>query len=620
MRLVLLAVTLAVIVPSSLSADGPPAHEDPSAVSSGFSAISVLGYFGLIASLMADADFDDVPALLEAIRLANIPDDLRFVIDRYTELLGDLRNELDITDRRLNRAAVFLTRDEQEQARIHIGSVPPSLERAGRLLDDLDVATDSLGRRFGVFGPAAGVALTEAYEQLQALLLELEALQNRYEEILRELVAGLVVSLPVIPPDIRGEVESANPSGSANQPGSRSSIPSAGAGLPGPSRLSSAVSEATGTDDGGVAPPGLGSIIPVRIYKTEISFEILGEGYPGRTVGVSGRVVALEGPDPQAPQLRIALDDQVVESFSAETSFEKQFTIPPATETGQHQLSVSARPQRDYGGSSATLPLQIKQSEPSLRVEAPKWTFWTRSLGFSGEVVSEFGPMVDAVVTAKLRNSEATVETDSQGRFSGSIRLSLTELVLGLQTLRIDVAPAEPWNAHVSTTRSTVVVNVINVGMASFGVIWLIAAFGVLWMRKSRPPAGDPIVAAVLASYQRSRVIFAGTGRASPSTREGLEADVLTTSIALDSLRGRIVSAYHRAAGFLGSSQSVAFQPFFTLRDFMAAIGSRASAAFVELTAIAERALYGPKEPTEDDAHQADVLDAAVHRDQGEAL
>ena len=195
--------------------------------------------------------------------------------------------------------------------------------------------------------------------------------------------------------------------------------------------------------------------------------------------------------------------------------------------------------------------------------------------------------------------------------------MGLTELVLGLQTLRIDVAPAEPWDGHVSTTRSTVVVNVINVGMASFGAMWVIVALGMLWMRRS--PAADPLLAAALTAYGRPRIGQAGTTRIGDSTQNGPEAGVVRTTILADSQRGRIVSAYHRAAGFLASSQSVAFQPFFTLRDFVVAMGSRASAAFVELTTIAERALYGRKEPTEEDAHQADALDAAIHRDRQEA-
>ena len=108
------------------------------------------------------------------------------------------------------------------------------------------------------------------------------------------------------------------------------------------------------------------------------------------------------------------------------------------------------------------------------------------------------------------------------------------------------------------------------------------------------------------------------SGAAGASMGIGRDADLPRTHIDPDSIRGRIVSAYLHAVQFLESRQSVVFQQYFTLRDFLTAVRSKVTAGFVDLTSLAERALYGPDEPTDEDAHQADVLDAAVQRDHGE--
>jgi hypothetical protein len=75
------------------------------------------------------------------------------------------------------------------------------------------------------------------------------------------------------------------------------------------------------------------------------------------------------------------------------------------------------------------------------------------------------------------------------------------------------------------------------------------------------------------------------------------------------------VSAYNGAAQFLELNSEVAFLPAFTLRTFLIAIGSRANAAFIDLTSLAERALYTAQPMNEEDARRAEDLAQAVQEE-----
>ena len=79
--------------------------------------------------------------------------------------------------------------------------------------------------------------------------------------------------------------------------------------------------------------------------------------------------------------------------------------------------------------------------------------------------------------------------------------------------------------------------------------------------------------------------------------------------------RRRVVSAYHRAAQFLASSLAVAYEPYFTLRDFLLAIGSRMTKTFDDLTNEAEQALYASDAKGEESALRAEALADAVQEE-----
>ena len=82
------ALLLASSLPSGTAlAQSPPPHKDPHSETRGFDAVAVLGYFGAVMALLAEREYDEKSRLLDRLGRANIPEDLRFIIDRYSELL-----------------------------------------------------------------------------------------------------------------------------------------------------------------------------------------------------------------------------------------------------------------------------------------------------------------------------------------------------------------------------------------------------------------------------------------------------------------------------------------------------------------------------------------------------
>ena len=202
---------LLIAVPSIVSAQELPPHKDPRGETSAFSGISLLGYLGTIMELLAEADYDDVEGLLDQLRQANLPEDLRFIVDRYAELLGALRDDLDSTEAQLRLAAESLGQQDRPGVRRHLEAAEASLTKAQRSLDDLELATDSLARRVGVFAAVAGSPLRDVYDRLRTLLARLDDLWGRYAAMLTELDAGVVPSELDPPPSAEEPSQSVTP-------------------------------------------------------------------------------------------------------------------------------------------------------------------------------------------------------------------------------------------------------------------------------------------------------------------------------------------------------------------------------------------------------------------------
>ena len=148
-------------------------------------------------------------------------------------------------------------------------------------------------------------------------------------------------------------------------------------------------------------------------------------------------------------------------------------------------------------------------------------------------------------------------------------------------------------------------VNVANAIVLSIAAISIVMGL-LLAMRRRRVRQS---VATPVAPIPTGVTTFSGVAAtASPSRSAQTYRNPATPE-------GRIVSSYYRAARLLESGLAITFQPHFTLRGFLRAIGLHMGSAFAELTQLAERALYSFQNTDESEALHAEELAKAVEEE-----
>ena len=343
------------------------------------------------------------------------------------------------------------------------------------------------------------------------------------------------------------------------------------------------------------------------VYQTQLSFESPSPAYPGQVIHITGQVTAVDGPDPVVVFLRVFLDQDLVASFATTATFQQNIKIPANALLGQHVLTVVRLPQGPYVEASASRHLELALTSSHLTVRSPRLSFLPQSVPVSGEVTSALGPWKKAKVTLKLGEAQTLLQTDDQGQFSGRIELSLSNLFLGPQTLYVDVQPAEPIYGTPAQRVTLFIINVTNLAILLVGAICIPSALIIAWRK------------------QHDNRIFAVNNRQTPQIPSVRGALVFPASPPAESWpyidpgspRGRVVSAYHSTARFLELSLEITFLPYFTLHDFLIAIGSQASTALIDLTGLAERALYAAQPVDEKEAQRAEGLAKAVQEEVG---
>ena len=188
-RLVPVAVVLLVAATfprTALAQEPVPPHKDPATVSAEFEALSVFAFFGGVMDLLLGARYDDAGALLAKLRLASVPENLRFIIDRYAELLGGLSAHLEDAEAEMAKASALLQGGERELVRPHLDAADSSLEQAKRDVAALRAATDALARRLGALAAPAADPLGQAYRRLLALVDQVDALRAQYLALLEQ--------------------------------------------------------------------------------------------------------------------------------------------------------------------------------------------------------------------------------------------------------------------------------------------------------------------------------------------------------------------------------------------------------------------------------------------------
>jgi hypothetical protein len=616
-------------------------HEDPSAVQSAMDSYSFLAQYADIFALMANRDYNNASRLSEQLSHITVPEDLSYVIARYNNLTQQLINVLNELDSTLDTASSLLDQyrlDEAGQSLEHAGVL---VAEAQILLGDLTDATSTMSQRLGVFAASADSKVRQAYDQLQTMLQRLLDLINQYHNLLQKAnqkveeiksqnldPTALTLTLNASKCFVGGYVSAAGVLTSEGQNlGNRvvqlfldgSKVATVNTDSNGsfnsPIRIpfkyvdSVSVSAiyAPLDNDIGVYLAVLSPIVKVQVqfYITALNVSVSNVGSPGLPLSVKGEVFSQDGTPLNGRQVKVFLDGTMIGQAQTDQTgaFAAQPTINSNTTLGTHSLTVTVDPEGLYNGASAQRTLTVQKRATTVQVTVPSFIMLPSQLHINGTVKSASGPLSGANVQIQFANESAAVKTLDDGSFNLTIDIPLNTVFAGYQILKVSTQPSQPWQAATQKTVSPFVLNSVGLGLALASSL---AVVFVMYFRfaKNRNKKAEKLV--------ESSTVFTLPKKEMPVT---VIPAIRETK--LEGLKGKVLKAYIEALKAVQAATGSSLLPDMTLREYITLTSSKIGEAmepFAELTTLAERSLYSPYAPKEEDSEKAENLANTLRR------
>jgi hypothetical protein len=315
----------------------------------------------------------------------------------------------------------------------------------------------------------------------------------------------------------------------------------------------------------------LGAI--ATVLPTHVRWLAPDRAYRGRPFPVSGTVSTpgAEGDLGAARQLRFTLNNRSLGVFVARGTFALDMVVPPEVPPGEHVLTAEVLAAGGLAGASSSRPLHVVLAPSAIIIQAPSLVRSPGVVDVEGRLRSGSGAVSGAEVRLVLGDATTTGRTGADGSFQLSVSLPAGLAMVGPQDLVIVALPAEPWIAPAHARRRVFVVNMLSLGLLAAAVAPLVPWYA-RTRRKRRNLRQDP---APSVMRDVPVVEVAGTRLFGAAWHEKLLR-----------LYADTVHELERAAG-------VRLESSMTLREFRDAVLLRLDLpAFVEMTALAEKALY----------------------------
>jgi len=656
-----LAIALSIILLLAMLSSGfsilaQPAHiphEDPAAAKGSPEPASLLLFYGNVFDLAAISQYQDAQTLLNELEYANIPDELRYLIDRYNSLSQRLFTTLDNLELLLDEASTLLAHYQISEAKQKLDAAEAAIDDAQLLLKDVEAATNTLGDKLGVFAALADSQIRLAYDRLEEMLHRLRQLINELNQLRQSLAQRYKIQAQVelIPTELSLSISPASVfvgdsiTAWGRLTGDRSSLAKRKLTLLLDNEPLVVTTDLDGSYATNIAIPykyvstmsliavytpssndigtylGCASspvVVTTSFYPTLLEVSAPETGHPGLPIIISGQVSSTDSTIDRT--IRVLLDDTQLAQEIIKGQFSLQMTPPPQISTGEHSLTVVATPQGRYSGASRSLTINISRIPIQIDIQVPLLIVIPKPIQISGKVYHNLDPVQDARVSFAFRDSSTTVKTATDGSFTATIRLprvsvpasvsvnpffattTTVELpldlsLIGPQELAITIEPVEPWYASLQTKRWVFTINPANIGLMLVAFISLgLLVFNRVRIRPVR--WREEMVIAEAKPQEPSTVV--------PPSRPKYE---------FTGIKGRILSAYLNGLETVEKVTTIPMAPHITLREFLNATISRLPAAtkpFTELTTIAEIALYSAHRLDEDTAAGAEQLAAII--------
>ena len=614
-----------------------PPHEDPAIAESIIDAPSLLTYYTSIFAFTSLRDYENANRLIEELKFVYVPEDLKFIVQRYNDLTLELIGVLDELEELLDKASTLLYQYRLNEAYQVLDSAGILLRKAEILLKDIREATETLSNRLGVFAAPAKSKIREAYNRLEDVLRRLDELINEYTKLLKNIRNETleIRRKELKPTEITLNLnttrvfvgECVEAFGVLTSGGEKLQNRTITILLDG-ERVTEAVTGLDGSyyalvripyryvhimtvkalytplgNDRGIYLASSSAPIPIEVlfYETNLEITVPDTAYPGLPITVKGKTVSSGYVSTGERRVKVLLDGAPLAdtTTSIEGLFEVEITPNLRTPTGKHTLTAKVEPKGVYAGASRDRTLNIVKVQPEMKVHSPLVIFLPANVPINGTVYSRFGPLKGAVVTLRLGNTFTVARTSKSGDFNSTLQVPLDLILVGFHKLNVAVEPSEPWHSSAKKEISMFVVNPANIGLTSVASI----SFGALLYTR-------------LLRVKRERKQIEAI-QIMPMPKEPAAAFPLKPRANLKGVKGRILKAYLRAVQIVEEKTNTPMRPHMTLREFLTETRIKlkgAADAFNNLTVLAEKALYSPYVLGVNEALKAEKLVLSVVR------
>ena len=635
----ILVIVLVIIILGGISPGSPATaqsekspHENPENAAGVFDEISLLLTYGRIFYLASISEYEDAQAALDEFSEIEIPEEIRYIVERYNELTRQLFTTLDNLEIILDETAILIEGNQIDKARQNLDIAEIQVKQAELLLDDLLNATDILGERLRIFLneesadiQEAKKRLSDSLEQIQQLLNKIKQLLNTLTELRLNLTEQYVAAMELLPTQLSLEVsptsvyigESVTVSGllrSEDEPLAGKSIRVVLDG----NLVVDLITRVDGTYWGNIIlpyeyvdsmtvltryePQGEDAQvyqasqsqeleITALYYNTELNIKAPTVAYPGIPFDLSGEIITEGGNVPRT--VRIFTSEIDLAGFEAVGVFDVPVSLPAGMDVGTHRITVMVESQEKHAGSVEHSEMNVTLMPVIVDIEATGFIILPGVVELSGNVHYERGPLDNAAISLSINDKSVTVPTSPDGSFTAKLYMPLDISFIGQWDLIIDIESLEPWASGLQTKRRIMVINPAGSLLVLFAALALAIIISRRWRRTARKEAIDNILI----------------------RPEITETPVATPPVKPIGVTGRIIAAYQSFLILAERICGLYLAPPITLREFLESVTKLLpgiTRPLTSLTEMMERLLYSNQKPSRETAVTAEQLTISI--------
>lgn len=636
---IFLLIIIAVVITTNLSFAQPlkTPHQNPETVSFKYSPLSLLLFLGNVLDLAAQSKFMEAKDLLKLIEKVNLPEELRFIINRYIKLGEELFTLLEESENLLKKAEAYLTNYQTKEALRALNETQSHLNQAKILIRNIQGATNDLSNRVGALAAVIGTPLREAHDQLiilidkinylwEKLYQPLLSLIQRHEEIADVILTPTELILNVSPlTSFVGEPLTLNGKLTARErPLSRRSITiklgdekhTLNTNLDGSfstvltlpylyqPTITMFAQYQPEDNDLGVYESSQSKTITINLlyYTTTIKVQVPKQIYPARPFTVKGSISSSNSKVERT--LELLWNETKISTMNTKDTFDITLTAPINTAKGVQNLTLKLLPFRRYAGAVQKVTTSLIQAPLKIDITISEFILIPQSLELTGRLSSpNFRPPANSFLEFTIGTFSAKTRTGLDGKFKATLDIPFNIHAFGPQKLQIKVRPLEPWFSQAIDTRNIFFINLLSLGL----FILAVSPMGLLVSKKIRFKISE--------SKKSSAPPTTTIPAIEEETLDETLAETLEEIVSPLYPKTRIIKIYQQTLKILETEEQIFIAPHLTLREILNRVLSKipqTQSSFGELTFLTELALYSNKEITEEMANYAENLEGQI--------